>query len=324
MHSLWNRLSIVLVILLTICSFISGYLWYNLDITKKQLADTKSQLSNTVAELGNTKLQLADTKDELDDTKLQLTNISKLLDTTKTLLDSTKIQLKTERNRNSQMLDQYSGLKEQVDIRLASTPEDSQSFITPSDSSVSSIVQEITGGYSENVNRYWSDFDKMYRWVVKNITYSYDSYTPILPSTLSGELTWHKGCWQTPRETLEARTGDCEDMAVLLASMLRSYNEGRYRIWVLRIHSSVPEEKGHLAVAFPVKGGNLTILDPAGNYYTGHQYGVVLSETTSTAVKNWLSHWKREMPGAEIVTVFSEDVYEQFSSTDEFLAWLEK
>ena len=146
---------------------------------------------------------------------------------------------------------------------------------------------------------------------------------PILPENISGELLWWQEYWRMPEETLEDETGDCEDMAVLLASMLRSYNEGEYQIWVLGIRSSVPEVKEHMAVAFPVQDGKLTILDPAGNYYTG-QYGSLQSESISIAVNNWLSHWQREMPGAEIVEVFSEDVHEEFSSTAEFVIWAQE
>ena len=144
---------------------------------------------------------------------------------------------------------------------------------------------------------------------------------PFLPENISGELTWWASCWRMPDETLEDETGDCEDMALLLASMLRSYNEGNYPIWVLTIHSSVPEVPGHVAVAFPVAGGNLAILDPAGNYYTGYPYGTLQSENTSAAVSRWLSHWASEMPGAEIVGAFSDDFFQEFSGTDEFLTW---
>ncbi len=227
-------------------------------------------------------------------------------------------------SENSQMVNQYTGLKRQIDIRLADTPQDQQSFITANNTAVSAKVREITGGYSEDVNEYWRDCEQLYRWVVNNISYSYDSYMPVLPQTLSGELRWSEDCWRMPEETLEDKTGDCEDMAVLLASMLRSYNEGKYRVWVLIIHSSVPEVKGHAAVAFPVAGGRLAILDPAGNYYTGYPYGTLQSESASVAVSKWLSHLEKAIPGAEIVEAFSEDSYNQFSSTDEFLTWLKK
>ena len=312
-----------------------------LDTTQTQLVDTeaklgttKAQLDNTLVELDTTEAQLTDTKTLLDTTEAQLTDTKTLLDTTqtqlidtktqldatKTQLDMTATQLETAKNKNSQMLSQYVGLKQEIDSRLGRTQEDKQSFITPNNSLVSAKVLEITGGYSGDVSDYWRDCERLYRWVVSNISYSYDSYMPILPESISGGLIWQQDYWRIPEETLGDETGDCEDMAVLLASMLRSYNEGEYRIWVLLIRS---EESGHAAVAFPVQGGRLTILDPAGNYYTG-QYGSLDGSSISTAVNNWLSHWQREMPGAEITGVFSEDVHEEFSSTAEFITWAQE
>ena len=144
---------------------------------------------------------------------------------------------------------------------------------------------------------------------------------PILPQTISDDLVWQQDYWRMPEETIEDKTGDCEDMAVLLASMLRSYNEGEYSIWVLLISSG---ELGHMAVAFPVQGGKLAILDPAGNYYTGYHYGSLRSEIASVAVNQWLSQWATKMPGAEIVEAFSENSHNQFSGTDEFLTWLKE
>jgi hypothetical protein len=78
-----------------------------------------------------------------------------------------------------------------------------------------------------------------------------------------------------------------------------------------------------VAVAFPVQGGKLAILDPAGNYYTG-QYGSLQSESISVAVNKWLSHWQSKMPSAEIVEAFSENVHEEFSSTAEFITWAQE
>ena len=332
MYGIWKRLFIVVIILLVSCAAFGGcLLWFQLDATKEQLAKTEVRLANTVTELDATKEQLTDTKTLLDTTKAQLVDTEAQLSTSKVQLDATKnqlamttAQLETAENENSQMESQYSDLRKQINVRLGWTPQDKQNFLTPNNSSVSAKVQEIAGGYSENVNERWRDYERLYRWVVNNISYSYDSYMPVLPGNLSGELVWQESCWRVPEETLEAETGDCEDMAVLLASMLRSYNEGNYAIWVLTIRSSEPEVKGHVAVAFPVAGGELTILDPAGNYYTGYPYGSLGSDIASVAVSKWLSHWTRKMPGAEIVEAFSEDLHKEFSDTDEFLTWLKE
>jgi len=327
MYIIWKRLFIVVIILFVSSSAFGGYFWYQLNVTRNQLADTKIQLDDTLAELDNTKAQLTDTETLLDTTQTQLVDTEAQLATTKTQLNVTKIQLdmtatqlETEKNNNSQMLNQYVGLKQQIDVRIALTPEDRQSFITPTDSLVSAKVLEVTGGYSGDVNDYWRDYEQLYRWVVNNISYSSDSYMPILPEIISGALVWQQDYWRMPGETLGDETGDCEDMALLLTSMLRSYNEGEHRVWVLRIRSGA---LGHVAVAFPVQGGKLTILDPAGNYYTG-QYGSLGSSSVSIAVNDWLSHWQSKMPDAEVIGVFSEDIYEEFSNTSEFIAWVQE
>jgi hypothetical protein len=109
-------------------------------------------------------------------------------------------------------------------------------------------------------------------------------------------------------------------MATLLASLLLNYNSHRYGVWLIEIQDS---DSGHLAVAFPVNGGNLTILDPAGNYYTGYLTGSLHSESITAAVQNWLAYWSKEMPGVAITAVFSDDFYREFSGTPAFIDWAE-
>ena len=342
MPDIWKKLFIITVIILAVCITLSSLLGYFLNNTSRLLEDTRVQLLNTGIELDILKEQLTQTnilldtaearlvdieaqldttETELNVTKEQLANLTAQLQSTRNLLYSTQSSLETELNNNSQMTGQYTSIREQINVRLALTPQIKQSYLMPGNPAISGKVQEITGGYSENITEYWRDFERLYRWVVNNISYSSDSYIPFLPETISGEFVWSKECWRTPEETLEDETGDCEDMAVLLASMLRSYNEGKYDVWVLKILSSTPEAPGHAAVAFPVTGGNLTILDPAGNYYTGYPYGTLQSESISVAVNQWLSHWRNDMPGAEIVEMFSETDSQQFSGTAEFITW---
>ncbi len=317
MYAISKRLFIVVLILLVGSSAVGSYFWYQSSVTKLRLANVETRLDNTEAQLNDTRILLDTTEVQLNDTKTLLDTTEAQLDVANTQLTMTEAQLWQAENENEQMLSQYASLKGKINVRLGLTPQDKQSFITSSNSLVSAKVLEVTGGYSGSVNDYWRDCERLYRWVVDNITYSHDSYLPILPESISGRLIWGQEYWRMPKETLEDKTGDCEDMALLLASMLRNYGEGKYSIWVLSIRS---EESGHMAVAFPVESGRLTILDPAGNYYTG-QYGSLDSSSISIAVKNWLSHWQREMPGAEIVEVFSGDVYEEFNNTAGFITW---
>jgi hypothetical protein len=274
------------------------------------ISDLETELAGTVATLIDTEIQLDETEAQLDATEGQL-------EVTESQLAATSSQLTAAQSQNNLMLNQYANLRAQINVRFGDTTQDIQSFITPDNPAVQAKVQEITGGFSSDVNEQWRDYERLYHWVVNNITYSYDSYMPVLPGTISGVLSWRGECWRTPEETLEDETGDCEDMALLLASMMLNYNEGRYFVWLVAI--SAPSG-AHLAVALPVVDNQLAILDPAGNYYTG-QYGSLHQESISLATNNWLSYWSSELPGAEIVQVFSKDIDEHFDDTNEFITW---
>lgn len=258
-----------------------------------ELSATKTRLTASELELGNSKLQLADKER----------------------------QLNTAQDEKTQMLTQYNDMRSEISARMGFTQQNRQSYIQFSDSAVSAKVQEIVGGYNGDNDKLWQDYKKIYDWIVDNIDYSSDSYTPVLPQSISGVISWKREYWRTPTETLADKNGDCEDMALLLISMMENYTNRAYGVWILSISSEVPESKGHMAVAFPVQGDKLTILDPAGNYYTGIPSQYLRSDSIAGAVNSWLSHWSIEMPDAFIDEVMSEKVYHQFSSSDEFITW---
>ena len=191
MYGIWKRLFIVAMVLFVAGSSVGGYFWYQSDVTRKELAINR-------VELDATRTQLADTESQLDITMNELT--------------VSQSRLETVENEKEQMLNQYTSLREQVNVRSGLTAEDRQSFITPSSSLVSSKVLEVTGGYSENASEYWRDFELLYRWVVNNISYSYDSYLPLFPESMSGGLQWRQDYWRKPEETIGDETGDCEDI----------------------------------------------------------------------------------------------------------------
>lgn len=279
------------IILFVICLAFSGYLWYQLDYVVGQLNNTNVQLASVTVQLGETK-------------------------NTVTVVEN---ELKRREDDNNLILEKYASFKREIEYRVGINKQDAQGFITPNNNLVSEKAQEITGGYSEDTQEHWRDYYRLYQWVVDNISYSHDSNIPLLPESLTGELIWHGSYWRLPEETLEDATGDCEDMAVLLVSLLSSYNQGKYEIWGISISS--PDGSGHVGAAIPVKGGKLTIVDPAGNYYTGS--GSLSSESCSVAVNKWLSHWESKSPEAFISAVFTDDFYHEFNNTAEFLAWIE-
>ncbi len=321
-------LSVLLFLSLVFCGIlllILGSTIDELNIATTQLSATKSQLYNTQTELISTQTQLAATQLQLGSTQASLTVTTNQLESTKLLLQDTesqlsftKTQLTAAKNEKTFMLGQYSDLKRQVNIRLGQG-QDTQKFITPDDLTVIAKATEITGGYvQQDWNKFWRDYKSLYDWVVKNIKYSYDSYSPVIPEIMGSNIVWARDCWRMPSETLENKVGDCEDMAVLLASLMLSYNNDGFAVWALEIEN---KDVGHLAVAFPVAGNKLTILDPAGNYYTGYYYGGFRSDDTAVAVNAWLSYLAKEMPSAHISGVFSNKFYHEFANSEEFINW---
>ena len=230
---------------------------------------------------------------------------------------STELQgLKDEGNRT---LQSYSDMRVQINYRLG-FGEVNPAFITPDDPEISALVQEITDGYSER--ELWQDYGRLYQWTMRNIMYSLDSRTPLLPERVNGELEWGGDFWRFPIETLNDRTGDCEDTALLLTSMMLNYNERKYPVWIVGIKTDGDDARAHVAVAIPCADNKLSFFDISGHYYTPFlTIGGFGSQYVPLALNHWLSHLEDEMPGAQVYVVFSEYFYQEFSGNQEFTDW---
>jgi hypothetical protein len=77
-----------------------------------------------------------------------------------------------------------------------------------------------------------------------------------------------------PVETLVDKGGDCEDTAILMASLLQSM---RYDVVLVNLSSPSPDEPGHMAVGVSLQGfsGGTRVVSDGGEYY--------YLETTSTS-----------------------------------------
>ena len=217
-------------------------------------------------------------------------------------------------------VDAYLDLRDKVNQRWNHI--NIEPFITPQEQAVRGIVYNITGGWSNpsDWDEFWEDVKAMYDWVVNNIEYRSDGLYPILPSDPSGNLDFWDEMWQFPNETLSLRKGDCEDMAILLCSMISCYNDMKYWVECIVIESST---EGHVAVQVPVSGYKLVILDPAGNYYSHDVWGNIAFNDTAIEVHNWLNYWKPQM-GSDVYVarVFSDYIDKTFASTNEYIAWM--
>jgi hypothetical protein len=166
-------------------------------------------------------------------------------------------------------------------------------------------------------NEYWADVKAMYDWVVANIAYRTDGYYPILPDDPRNDLTLWDDMWQTPAQTLTLGEGDCEDMSILLCSMILNYNDNQY--WVECVVIT-----GHTAVYLPVVGDEICILDPAGQYYTRDIFYGITQKDIETEVDSWLNQWDIWAPGDaphKVDWIFSYYIWIEFSNTNEFIDW---
>lgn len=102
---------------------------------------------------------------------------------------------------------------------LPITESEFKSYITPECPWVEGILQGIFGDPPYELSQ--AGFDDIRDWVAINIDYKSD------------EERWDvDDYWQTPEETLSYSTGDCEDFAILLCSLLRAYGIDAERVYV--------------------------------------------------------------------------------------------
>jgi hypothetical protein len=102
-------------------------------------------------------------------------------------------------------------------------PDQARQYITPDAVEIKTAVQTI---FSSPWKKHYSDYDALREWVATRISYRRD-------------YDVHKvsDYWQFPLETLERGTGDCEDVALLLCSLLRA--------------SGVPADQVYVAIGCP-------------------------------------------------------------------------
>ena len=234
-------------------------------------------------------------------------------------INAFETQLAIVRAEQNRMLDRYSELREQVNVRLG-RGDDARKFITPDEPAVIAKVEEVAGSYSSDDKEQWMDYERLAHWVTMNIEYTQDSYATVLPELTDGNVRWEDGFWKMPFETLQDEMGDCEDVSALLASMLLHYNERRFPVWLVGIRT---DDKAHIGIAFPVVNKQLTIIDPSGRYSSIFPMGWGLAaDDIPVAIDKWLAHWGGKMKDAYVYMAVSEDIYREFSGTEEFIKWI--
>lgn len=157
---------------------------------------------------------------------------------------------------------------------------------------------------------YWRSVRELYDYIRRNVKYVYDPPLPYPPSISDLERGMYMkmtfgSVILAPSETLTLRQGDCEDQAILLYALIRCYQRyiyGReYILWLIYI--TLRDGTRHVAVAYPVEGGRLTILDPAGAYYTGYPWS--LSSEDPFKEFDRYSSWFGGHGGISTITIYN-------------------
>jgi transglutaminase-like putative cysteine protease len=168
---------------------------------------------------------------------------------------------------------------------LPTTESEFKSYITPECPWVQGTLQGILGGSPYEPSQ--AGFDDIRDWVATNIDY------------MSDEEEWGvEEYWQTPEETLRLGTGDCEDFAVLLCSLLRVYGIDAEQVYVAL---SVDDEDGH---AFLIE-----------DWYLGGEWRRIESQAPAR-LSSWRTpfgpykpHPDSELDKYEITTAFNDLYY---------------
>lgn len=223
-------------------------------------------------------------------------------------------------------------LAEEYDLRAVILIEEAPKLIDSENREIGYIVWSVTRGWDGSESDKWNDWLALYNWVRKNVKYAYDKGTKyIIPlkADIAGEerivdikVGWAKDYWKYASETLRDRKGDCEDMAILLAALIKYYNihyvkiNYAYYVFAMTFYN---KNSGHAAVLIPVQGGRITILDPAGNYYTSYSIGfffkVIYAYTIETELQNYQKHIGKIK---NIYAIFNDQTYHKFKNLQQF------
>jgi transglutaminase-like putative cysteine protease len=139
----------------------------------------------------------------------------------------------------------YSEYTWKVDFPRYMPLEVASLYITPNNLQVKKLLNEITALPSPLP--LWL---RLNSWVFWNIQYKNDS-----------EVHGMRDYWQLPHETINLRTGDCEDKAILLCTLLRAAGYDENSVFVIVGYTPTT---GHAWVRVNI-GGIWTDLDPTND-----------------------------------------------------------
>jgi len=141
------------------------------------------------------------------------------------------------------------------------------------------LVEAVKAGETIDFGEYSGEelFIELFKWIQSSMYYQLDPYILV-----KGDTGWYKwdNLWKLPNETIANEGGDCEDLALLVYSVLKSKG---YDTWLL---VGAGYESAHVAVL--VKYNNKWyIIDPAGDWLNNYGLYIKLSVEDVSGKKWW-------------------------------------
>ena len=199
--------------------------------------------------------------------------------------------------------DEYKFYKNQIEFRYGDGG-DCQQFVTPDDPDVIAKTRSVLGHYSDG-DLSWDDKIKINDWVYNNIEYNYDTF-----------IGTRRNCFFYPRETLEQGYGDCEDQAVLMASMCKAEEDVSWVYCASVSYIKDGERVGHVFVINNIENDQMYIFDQTHSRVWGGGWHSSTSMSEPEAISEYESAFGYS--SLEIEKIFNDNMYRYFSSNQEF------
>lgn len=247
-----NYLVVGLVILIGI-SLVSTYYTYTMGEHERErgqsITQEKLSIENQVAEAESLIVQVeekkADTESLVQEEKEKQKGIQGKIDT-----------LNTEKSE----------LEEKVNLKKETGKKDPRVMITLDDPVVKAKVEEVTRLCKTTEEKQQAIFE----YVRKEIEYTTEG-NPLRWVYPQPHLEFKYDFWQLPKETIEWRKGDCEDVSILLCTMMRIAGVSPSNV---RVVVGTVVFGGHAWCEFKIKGEWYVLEStcPTCNYFKKEEY----------------------------------------------------